>query len=138
MAAKKTKITKNTKKNKEIDKNKLIKKERNRLKKIYEKIPEKRYKTALKLIDNVAFMSVTLEFLMQEINNSDLIVKTKNASQEFYKESPAVGSYNKMYTNFLKGIQQLNSLLPVEKSDGFDGNNPPVEDDFIKFIKNRK
>ena len=138
MATRKSEKTKNVKKNQEIDKDKLIKKERNRLKKIYEKIPEKRYKTAIKLIDNVAFMSVTLEFLMQEINNSSLIAKTKNASQEFYKESPAVGSYNKMYANFLKGIQQLNSLLPVERSDGFGNNDPPEEDEFLKFIKSKK
>lgn len=126
-------------KEKEIDINKLIKKEKNRLNKIYKNIPEKKYKTALKLIDNIAFMSVTLEKLMDEINNSELVVKTKNASQEFSKESPRVTAYNKMYSNFLKGIQHLNSLLPSDenKKSSNDFDDPP-DDAFLKFMKAKK
>lgn len=127
------------KKKEDIEINVLIQTEKERLNQIYINLPEKKYKTALKLIDNVAFMSVTLDKLMEEITNSDFVVKTKNASQEFLKESPALTSYNKMYSNFLKGIQQLNSLLP---SDDFP---PPIpdkkkkpEDSFEKFIQKRK
>lgn len=123
----------------DIEINTLIQAEKERLNQIYINLPEKKYKTALRLIDNVAFMSVTLDKLMEEITNSDFVVKTKNASQEFLKESPALTSYNKMYSNFLKGIQQLNSLLP---SDDFP---PPIsdkkkkpEDSFEKFIQKRK
>lgn len=127
------------KKKTDIEINTLIQAEKERLNQIYINLPEKKYKTALRLIDNVAFMSVTLDKLMEEITNSDFVVKTKNASQEFLKESPALTSYNKMYSNFLKGIQQLNSLLP---SDDFP---PPIsdkkkkpEDSFEKFIQKRK
>lgn len=123
----------------DIEINVLIQAEKERLNQIYINLPEKKYKTALKLIDNVAFMSVTLDKLMEEITNSDFVVKTKNASQEFLKESPALTSYNKMYSNFLKGIQQLNSLLP---SDDFPPPNPDKkkkpEDSFEKFIQKRK
>lgn len=114
----------------------LICQERDRLIDIYKNIPEKKYQTALKLIDNVAFMSVTLESLMDEIKKSKLIVKTKNASQEFLKESPALASYNKMYTNFLKGIQQLNSLLPSDDYPPINPNSDP-SDSFEKFIYER-
>lgn len=114
----------------------LICQERDRLIDIYKNIPEKKYQSALKLIDNMAFMSVTLESLMDEIKKSKLIVKTKNASQEFLKESPALASYNKMYTNFLKGIQQLNSLLPSDDSPPSNPNSDP-SDTFEKFIYER-
>ncbi len=137
-AEKATKISKKVAKTKKIATLELIEKEKERLDNIYKTLPEKKYLTALKLIDNVAFMSITLEKLMEEINKTKLIVKTKNASQEFLKESPALASYNKMYSNFLKGIQQLNSLLPSDSgSQLFPGDNSHL-DDFEIFIQNRK
>ena len=102
---------------------------------MYKTLPEKEYKTAEKLIDNVAFMSVTLEDLMAIINNDELVKTTVNASQTFMKEHPALTSYNKMYANFLKGIQQLSSLLPKNYGD-----SKPVEDDdeFKAFMDRKK
>lgn len=120
---------------KELTKEERIKAEKDRLEKIYKALPEKEYKTALKLIDNVAFMSVTLEDLMAIINNDELVKTTINASQTFMKEHPALTSYNKMYANFLKGIQQLSSLLPKNYGD-----NKPVEDndEFLEFMKKKQ
>ncbi len=122
-------------KKKELTKEEKIKQEKDRLIKIYKTLPEKEYKTAEKLIDNVAFMSVTLEDLMAIINNDELVKTTVNASQTFMKEHPALTSYNKMYANFLKGIQQLSSLLPKNYGD-----LKPVEDDdeFKAFMDRKK
>ena len=80
-------------------------------------------------------MSVTLEDLIEIINKDELVKKTKNASQSFIKEHPALSAYNKMYANFLKGIQQLSSLLPKNYGD-----NKPVEDkdEFLEFMKRKK
>lgn len=125
---------KNTHKTKEKTKEQRIRSERNRLIKIYKVLPEKEYKTATKLIDNIAFMSVTLDDLMKIVNNDELVKETKNASQTFVKEHPALTSYNKMYSNFLKGIQQLSSLLPKNYGDG----SPTDDDEFIQFMKNKK
>lgn len=126
---------KNTHKTNEKTKEQRIRSERNRLIKIYKVLPEKEYKTATKLIDNIAFMSVTLDDLMKIVNNDELVKETKNASQTFVKEHPALTSYNKMYSNFLKGIQQLSSLLPKNYGDG----SPTDDDDeFIQFMKNKK
>lgn len=119
----------------ELTKEARIKKEKERLIKIYKVLPEKEFKTAEKLIDNVAFMSITLEDLMGIINNDDLVKTTVNASQTFIKEHPALTSYNKMYANFLKGIQQLSSLLP--KNYG-DTNSVEGNDEFLAFINKKK
>lgn len=128
-------MSKEKPKQKEITKEDRIKKEKNRLIKICKTLPEKEFNTAKKLIDNIAFMSVTLEDLMEIINHDELVKETVNASQTFLKEHPALTSYNKMYSNFLKGIQQLSSLLPKNYAD-----QKPVEDDdeFLEFMKKKK
>ncbi|MCQ3908933.1 MAG: hypothetical protein MJ200_05420 [Mycoplasmoidaceae bacterium] len=120
---------------KELTKEQRIKKERNRLIKIYKYLPDKEYKTSQKLIDNVAFMAITLEDLMNTINNDTLVKETVNASQTFVKEHPALSAYNKMYANFLKGITQLSSLLPKNYGD-----SKPLEDDdeFLDFMRKKK
>lgn len=112
-----------------------IKEEIKRLNEIYKTLPKKEYDTAEKLIDNIAFMSVTLEDLREIINKEKLVKRTKNASQSFVKEHPALSAYNKMYANFLKGIQQLSSLLPKNYGD-----NKPVEDkdEFLEFMKKKQ
>jgi len=122
-------------KKKESSKEARIKTERQRLIEVYKEIPVKEFKTAEKLIDNVAFMSITLEDLMDIINNDELVKTTVNASQTFMKEHPAITAYNKMYANFLKGIQQLSSLLPKNYGD-----LKPVEDsdEFLEFMNGKK
>lgn len=122
-------------KKEELTKDARIETEKERLIKIYKTLPEKEFKTAEKLIDNIAFMSVTLEDLMAIINNDELVKTTINASQTFIKEHPALSSYNKMYANFLKGIQQLSSLLPKNYGDA-----KPVEDndEFLDFMNKKK
>ena len=126
---------KNMAKEKEKSKEERIKEERERLIGIYKEIPVKEFKTAEKLIDNISFMSITLEDLMSIINNDELVKTTVNASQTFMKEHPALTSYNKMYANFLKGIQQLSSLLPKNYGD-----LKPVEDsdEFLEFMDGKK
>ena len=89
-------------KGKKKSKDTRIKEEKERLLGIYKELPAKEFKTAEKLIDNIAFMSITLEDLMEIINNDELVKTTVNASQTFMKEHPALTSYNKMYANFLK------------------------------------
>lgn len=122
-------------KGKKKSKDTRIKEEKERLVTIYKELPQKEFKTAEKLIDNIAFMSITLEDLMEIINNDELVKTTVNASQTFMKEHPALTSYNKMYANFLKGIQQLSSLLPKNYGD-----LKPVEDtdEFIEFLGKKK
>jgi len=50
------------------------------------------------------------------------------------KEHPALASYNKMYANYLKGIQQLSSLLPKDFDEDGDDNGG---EDLMTYIKNK-
>ena len=116
-----------------VTKSERIQEEVGRLTNIYNQLPVDEFKTAIKLIDNLAFMSATLEDLMEVVNGDELVKTTVNASQKFDKEHPALASYNKMYANYLKGIQHLSSLLPKETN-----RKPVVEDDAVMdFIKNK-
>ena len=83
------------------EKDERINSEIERLNNIFKDVSENEKGTVIKLIDNVAFLSVTLEDLMKYINKNPLIVETKNASQSFKKENPAITAYNKTYANFI-------------------------------------
>jgi hypothetical protein len=50
-----------------IQKNKEIKKETNKLKKLFKELPENKKKMAEKLIENASFMSITLDELKEDI-----------------------------------------------------------------------
>lgn len=95
-----------------MTKDERIQNEIKRLKQIFKDIPKNECDAVVKLIDNVAFMSITLEDLIKKINSEPLVVETINGSQSFSKENPAITSYNKMYSNFNKGMQQLITLFP--------------------------
>lgn len=117
-----------------MTKDERIQKETERLKKIFKDIPKNEFDTVIKLIDNVAFMSVTLEDLIEKINTEPLVVETVNGSQSFSKENPAITSYNKMYSNFNKGMQQLISLFPQDT--GKSSTDEP-EDELKKYLEKK-
>ena len=116
-------------------KDERIKKEIERLTNLCKDISVSEKETVTKLIDNVAFLSITLEDLMELINTQPLIVKTKNASQTFLKENPAITAYNKTYPNFSKGIQQLLSLMPEKPVKNKDSKQ---QDELLEFLNNKK
>ena len=110
-----------------IKKNKKIKKETNRLKKLFKEIPENRKKLVQRTIENAAFMSVTLEDLMKHIKLYGVKEEYMNGKNQFgYKESIESKTYNNMIKNYTNIIKQLNDLLPEEKKIDED-------DEFKKF-----
>lgn len=110
-----------------IEKNKKIKKETNRLKKLFKEIPENRKKLAQRSIENAAFMSVTLEDLMKHMKIYGVKEEYMNGKNQFgFKESVESKTYNNMIKNYTNIIKQLNDLLPEEKKIDED-------DEFKKF-----
>lgn len=99
-----------------IEKNQKIKKETNRLKKLFKEIPENRKKLVQRTIENAAFMSVTLEDLMKHIKIYGVKEEYMNGNNQFgFKESIESKTYNNMIKNYTNIIKQLNDLLPEEK-----------------------
>lgn len=108
-----------------IEKNKKIKKELNRLKKLFKDLPENKKKISEKLIDNAAFMSISLEELKKDIILYGVKETYVNGKDQYgFKESIESKTYNTTIKNYMAIIKQLNDMLPEEKKideeDEFD------------------
>lgn len=110
-----------------VQKNKAIKKELNRLKKLFKDLPENKKKISEKLIDNAAFMSVSLEELKKDIILYGVKETYVNGKEQFgFKESIESKTYNITIKNYMAIIKQLNEMLPENKQINED-------DEFDKF-----
>lgn len=108
-------INKNKKEEQDSAKEKLIKKETNRLKKIYKNIPEDKKNVIIGLIQRAAFMRVSLDEMEQDINENGFTEKFQQGNQAPYlRQRPIADLYNKMNASYQKIIKQLTDLLPRE------------------------
>ena len=108
-----------------IEKNKKVSKETNRLKKLFNDLDENKKKLSKNLIENAAFMSITLEDLKKDIIKYGVKETYVNGKDQFgFKESVESKTYNTMIKNYMNIIKQLNDMLPQEKKidekDEFD------------------
>lgn len=116
---------KNDIKNKELTKEERILNEIKKLNKIFGNIDIKTKKGIHSLIENAAFMSVTLEDLQNVINQNGVISEYQNGENQWgTKKSPEVEIYNTMVKNHMAVMKQLTDLLPkqekIQEDDGFD------------------
>ena len=121
-------------KNKFLEQDRRVKEEVERLKKIFKdlELDEKKMKAAESLIENAAFMAVTLKDLQDAINENGVISEYKNGENQWgTKQSDEVKTYNQMIKNHSSLIKQLTNLLPENK--GPKGG----DDKFIKFVESR-
>lgn len=102
----------------DIEKEKLIKKEKSRLKRIFKDISEDKKKLCEPLMQNAAFMVVTLEELQKSIADEGAVIKAVNGNGFMTtQENPAQKSYNTMINRYTVIIKQLQDLLPDDKVD---------------------
>ena len=110
-----------------IKKNKEIKKETNKLKKLFKELPNNKKKMAEKLIENASFMSITLDELKKDIKLYGVKETYVNGKDQFgFKESIESKTYNTMVKNYMNIMRQLNDMLPEEKKTNID-------DEFERF-----
>lgn len=110
-----------------IDKNKKIRKETQKLKKLFKDLPDNKKKMAEKLIENASFMSITLDELKEDIKIYGVKETYVNGKDQFgFKESIESKTYNTMVKNYMNIIKQLNDMLPEEKKINED-------DEFERF-----
>lgn len=110
-----------------IEKNQKMKKETNKLKKLFKELPEKKKKIAEKLIENASFMSITLDELKEDIKIYGVKETYVNGKDQFgFKESIESKTYGTMVKNYMSIIKQLNDMLPEEQKINED-------DEFERF-----
>lgn len=108
-----------------LEKTKRIKKEIARLKRLFRDIDEKKKKLVFATIEDVAFMTVTMQDLREEIVREGTTVEYKNGENQYgTKQSPAAQLYLQMSQKQTQAMKILVDCLPKKeipnKDDGFD------------------
>lgn len=86
---------------------------REKLIKLCEGLPDKKRVVAVPLIDQAAFMQVTLEDLQKEINQGGCTEEYQNGkNQSGNKATAALQAYNSMVKNFAGVCERLDRILP--------------------------
>lgn len=118
-----------------MEKNRLIKKEFSRLKKIFAEIPQNKKDLVTSLMQNAAFMSVTLNELQEQINTEGAVITVTNGNGfQVTQEHPAQKSYIAMMAKYTTVIGQLAALLPDAKADTVN----KAGDNLAAFVKKGK
>lgn len=110
-----------------MEKDKRIKKEENRLKKIYKNIEDNKKDTVIGLIQRLAYLRVTLEDFEKDLDQNGFVELFQQGEKQspYERKRPVADLYNTMNTAYQKGIKQLTDLLPKEikvadEDDGFE------------------
>lgn len=102
-----------------MDKDRRIKKEENRLNKIFENVDENKKRTVEGLIKRAAFMRASLEDFEADIDKNGFVEMFQQGDKQdpYERKRPTADLYNTMNTSYQKIIKQLTDLLPEEKKE---------------------
>lgn len=102
----------------ELSRDERIKKEKQRLNKIFKNIAKDKKSLCQNLISNAAFMAITLEDLQEDVIENGTVISSINGNGfEVIQENPAQKSYNVMINRYTSVIKQLQDLLPDGKTE---------------------
>lgn len=83
------------------------------LKVLFQDLSEKRKELIFPMLQNAAFMKVTLEDLQETINEKGAIEKYKNGENQYGKKaSSELQAYNQLIKNYTGIMDKLNKMLP--------------------------
>ena len=93
-----------------------IKKEQTRLRKLFAELPPSELAFVSPLLQNMAFMAITLEDLQTEINASGAVDEYMNGAAQYGKKASAsIQAYNAILKNYQSAIDKLIGRLPKEQ-----------------------
>ena len=95
-----------------------VRKEYNAIRKMFRSVkdddPDK-MKLLERIIEEVAFQKVAMKAAKKELILHGLQTTTKNASQKFVKENPAVQTYDKYSRSYTSNMKTLIDMLPPKQ-----------------------
>lgn len=109
-----------------LEKKKRIDKEIRRLKRLFSKIDENKKKLVFGTIEDVAFLTITMQDLREQIIRDGTTVEYKNGENQYgVKQSPDAQLYLQMSQKQTQAMKILVECLPktekpIQKDDGFD------------------
>lgn len=99
-----------------ITKETRIQKEFERLMAIYSVLPENKLIIIKPLLENAAFMKITLDDLQESINLNGCSDEYKNGENQYGKKAAAdLQAYNSLIKNYNTISDRLEKMLPQEK-----------------------
>ncbi|MGO5442887.1 hypothetical protein ACTQXY_05100 [Faecalimonas sp. LCP19S3_D12] len=109
-----------------LEKKKRIDKEVRRLKRLFSKIDENKKKLVFATIEDVAFLTITMQDLRESIIRDGTTVEYKNGENQYgTKQSPDAQLYLQMSQKQTQAMKILVECLPktekpIQENDGFD------------------
>lgn len=109
-----------------LEKKKRIDKEVRRLKRLFSKIDENKKKLVFATIEDVAFLTITMQDLRESIIRDGTTVEYKNGENQYgTKQSPDAQLYLQMSQKQTQAMKILVECLPktekpTQENDGFD------------------
>ena len=104
--------------------NEMIAEEIQSFQRIFKDISDEKKEAANRLIERVAFMTVTLHILEEHIKLKGPVYNFEQGNQKMIIENPSQKSYNTMINRYTAACEKLFNLLPKgdpkEKDDGFE------------------
>lgn len=117
-----------------VDKTKRINKELRRLKKLFSEIDENKKKLVQATMEDVAFLTVTMQDLRENINRDGTTVEYKNGENQYgTKQSPDAQLYLQMSQKQTQAMKILVDCMPKPARV-----NMTNEDDFDDFVSSRE
>ena len=105
----------------QLEREKKIKQEINRVKKLYKDFERDKIKVLEGLINEAAFIKISLEDLRLDLTRNGLTELFEQGEQSFNRERPEVKIYTTFMQRYSNVMKQLLDLLPVEiKKDEVD------------------
>ncbi|MCL2080245.1 MAG: hypothetical protein FWH17_10505 [Oscillospiraceae bacterium] len=102
---------------KELTKEERIKREAARLRRVFKDLDKNKLQSVKSLIDNAAFMAVSLEELQEKINENGYTEEYQNGANQWgTKQSEAVKIHIAMTRNHAAAIKMLAELAPPARS----------------------
>ncbi len=103
----------------DLTKEERIKREFSRLARIYKVLPKNKLAIVTPLLENAAFMRITLEDLQANINKNGCSDEYKNGENQYGKKAAAdLQAYNSLIKNYNIVSDRLEKLLPPEQRQG--------------------
>lgn len=115
----------------QIEKELQIKREISKLRKLYKNLPQDKKKVIEGLIQEAAFMKVTLEEARHVIDQEGILETFEQGAQKFLREHPATKVYNTMIQRYATVCKQLFDMIPDTEA------SKQAEDELMAFVKTR-
>jgi len=111
------------------EKDRQTKKEMLKLRRLFKNLPKDKMKAADGLIQEAAFMKVTLEETRHVIDQEGILEKFEQGAQKFLREHPATKVYNTMINRYATVCKQLFDMVPDPEA------GKQAEDELMAFVK---